>query len=42
MHLYPFGFGEPVDVANLAIFLLSDKAKFISGQNYVVDSGGVR
>ena len=42
MHLYPFGFGSPIDVANLAIFLLSDKSKFISGQNYVLDSGGVR
>lgn len=39
---YPFGWGEPDDVANLVIFLLSNKSKFISGQNYVVDSGGVR
>lgn len=39
---YPFGWGETIDVANLAIFLLSDKSKFISGQNYVLDSGGVR
>lgn len=38
---YPFGFGEPVDVANFVAFLLSDKSKFISGQNYIVDSGGV-
>lgn len=37
---YPFGFGEPNDVANMVCFLLSDKAKFISGQNYVIDSGG--
>lgn len=40
--LYPFGFGEPNDVANFVIFLLSNKSKYISGQNYVVDSGGVR
>lgn len=39
---YPFGFGEPEDVANFVIFLLSEKSKFISGQNYIVDSGGVR
>ena len=39
--LYPFGFGEPDDVANMIIYLLSDKAKYISGQNYVIDSGGV-
>ena len=38
---YPFGFGEPNDVANVIAFLLSDKAKFISGQNYIIDSGGV-
>lgn len=38
---YPFGFGEPVDVANMVAFLLSNKSKFISGQNYIVDSGGV-
>lgn len=39
-NIYPFGWGEPSDVANLIVFLLSDKAKFISGQNYVIDSGG--
>ena len=39
--LYPLGFGEPSDVANMIVYLLSDKAKFISGQNYVIDSGGV-
>ena len=38
--LYPFGWGEPNDVANMIVYLLSDKAKFISGQNYVIDSGG--
>lgn len=39
--LYPFGWGQPNDVANMIVYLLSDKAKFISGQNYVIDSGGV-
>lgn len=38
---YPWGWGEPLDVANLIVFLLSDKSKFISGQNYIIDSGGV-
>lgn len=38
--LYPFGWGKPNDVANMIVYLLSDKAKFISGQNYVIDSGG--
>ena len=40
-NVYPFGWGEPDDVANMVIYLLSDKSKFISGQNYVIDSGGV-
>lgn len=39
--LYPFGWGNPNDVANMIVYLLSDKAKFISGQNYVIDSGGI-
>ncbi len=38
---YPFGWGEPNDVANMIVYLLSDKAKFISGQNYIIDSGGI-
>lgn len=38
---YPFGWGEPDDVANMVVYLLSDKAKYISGQNYIIDSGGV-
>lgn len=38
---YPFGWGEPEDVANMIVYLLSDKAKFISGQNYIIDSGGM-
>lgn len=36
---YPFGWGEVSDVANFVVFLLSNKAKYISGQNYVIDSG---
>ena len=38
---YPFGWGDPVDVAKMIAFLLSDNSKHISGQNYVVDSGGI-
>ena len=38
---YPFGIGKPNDVANMIIYLLSDKAKYLSGQNYIIDSGGV-
>lgn len=37
LHRYPFGFAEVEDVANFVAFLLSDRAKWISGQNYVMD-----
>jgi len=35
--------GQPEDVANLAVFLASDKASWITGDTYVIDGGaGVR
>lgn len=36
---YPLGFGKPEDVAHMAAFLLSDKAAWITGQNYVLAGG---
>ena len=36
---YPMGLGEVSDVANMIIYLLSDRAKWITAQNYVVDCG---
>ena len=36
---YPMGFGEVSDVANFAVFLLSDSAKWITRQNYIIDCG---
>ena len=36
---YPFGFGKPEDIANMIVFLLSDKSKWITGQNYILDCG---
>ena len=36
---YPFGCGEVSDVANMITYLLSDKAKWITTQNYVIDCG---
>lgn len=34
---YPLGFGEPDDVAELVVFLLSKKARWLTGHDYVAD-----
>jgi NAD(P)-dependent dehydrogenase (short-subunit alcohol dehydrogenase family) len=31
--------GEPQDIANLAAFLVSDAASWITGETYVIDGG---
>lgn len=36
---HPLGIGEPEDVANACIFLLSDAAKWITGSNLIIDGG---
>lgn len=36
---YPLGFGEPEDVANAIIFLLSDASKWITGTEIIMDGG---
>lgn len=36
---YPFGFGRPEDIAEMAVFLLSEKARWITGQNFVLAGG---
>lgn len=36
---YPLGFGQPEDVANAALFLLSDASKYITGIDLKVDGG---
>jgi len=42
LKLIPLGrFGEPGDVANLVVFLSSDKASYITGQTICVDGGMV-
>ena len=38
-NLHPLGIGEPEDVANACVFLLSDAARWITGINLVVDGG---
>ena len=37
--LHPLGIGEPRDVANAIVFLLSDAARWITGTTLVVDGG---
>ena len=39
VQLYPFGIGEPSDVAGTAAFLLSSAGKWITGQTIVLDGG---
>lgn len=36
---YPFGLGEAKDVAAMAVFLLSDKCGWVTGQTIVMDGG---
>ncbi|MCF3653574.1 MAG: 3-oxoacyl-ACP reductase FabG [Aigarchaeota archaeon] len=39
-HAIPLGrLGKPEDVANLVLFLASDKSSFITGQNIIIDGG---
>ncbi len=37
--LHPLGIGEPMDVANACLFLVSDASKWITGTNLIVDGG---
>ena len=39
---YPLGIGKPIDVANLACFLLSNNAGWITGQNITIDGGATK
>ncbi len=36
---FPLGLGEPEDVSNACIYLLSDASRWVTGQNLVVDGG---
>jgi NAD(P)-dependent dehydrogenase (short-subunit alcohol dehydrogenase family) len=36
---HPLGFGEPADVANTVLFLLSDASRWITGSNIIIDGG---
>lgn len=40
MAMYPLGrFGDPVDIADAIVFLLSDASSWITGHTLVVDGG---
>lgn len=36
---YPLGYGKPDDVANLSVFLLSDKSRWITATTITIDGG---
>ena len=37
--MHPLGLGEPIDIANACIYLLSDAAKWVTGTNLIIDGG---
>ena len=39
--LYPMGMADAADVADMIVYLLSDKTKWITAQNYVIDCGAM-
>ncbi|HEX4889848.1 MAG TPA: SDR family oxidoreductase, partial [Alphaproteobacteria bacterium] len=36
---YPFGVGQPEDIANIALFLASDEARMINGHSVPAEGG---
>lgn len=38
---YPFGIGTSLDIANAILFISSEKAKWITGANLLVDGGNI-
>jgi NAD(P)-dependent dehydrogenase (short-subunit alcohol dehydrogenase family) len=36
---YPLGIGTPEDIAYLALYLLSDASRWVTGSNFVIDGG---
>jgi NAD(P)-dependent dehydrogenase (short-subunit alcohol dehydrogenase family) len=37
--LYPLGIGTPEDIAYLALYLLGDASRWVTGSNFVIDGG---
>ena len=36
---YPLGYGTPLDVAGLVIYLLSDASRWMTGSDLILDGG---
>ena len=36
---HPLGLGETSDIANACVYLLSDAARWVTGQNFIIDGG---
>jgi NAD(P)-dependent dehydrogenase (short-subunit alcohol dehydrogenase family) len=36
---YPLGYGQPEDIANAIVYLLSDASKWMTGTNLIIDGG---
>ena len=39
VHIPVGRFGEPIEIANAALFLASDESSFMTGQSLIVDGG---
>jgi NAD(P)-dependent dehydrogenase (short-subunit alcohol dehydrogenase family) len=39
IEMHPLGIGKPEDIADVCAFLLSDKARWITGTNLIIDGG---
>ena len=37
--LYPFSVGDPIDFANIVVFLASDESRMLTGTTIAVDGG---
>lgn len=38
---YPFGIGDPIDIVSFAEFLISEKAKWITGESFMLSGGSL-
>ena len=36
---HPLGLGDPTDIANACVYLLSDESRWVTGSEFIVDGG---